>query len=85
MRKNSTLFFWLKTSDQNIKRAFIYLFLFHADVGQHYDFEKTRVINFVPPEKLKEIIDLSLPAEGCGLTPDLKGNQEESLIVRVCV
>jgi hypothetical protein len=44
-----------------------------ADVGQHYDFDNTRVINFVPPDKLKEIIDFPLPAEGCGLTSDLKG------------
>jgi len=42
-------------------------------VGQHYDFDNTRVINFVPPDKLKEIIDFPLPAEGCGLTSDLKG------------
>ena len=42
------------------------------DVSEHYDHENTNVVNFVPPEKLQEIIDFTLPAEGVGLSPDLK-------------
>ncbi len=41
------------------------------DVSEHYDF-KEKVINFVPPQKLKEIIDFTLPSEGSGIDPDLK-------------
>jgi glutamate decarboxylase len=40
-------------------------------VTDHYKYETTKVINFVPPEELKKIIDFSLPVEGVGITPDL--------------
>jgi hypothetical protein len=58
--------------------------MWQTDVGQHYDFDNTKVINFVPPDKLKEIIDFPLPAEGCGLTADLKG-AHSSISLHVCV
>lgn len=41
-------------------------------ISEHYDHENTKVVNFIPPEKLKEIIDLTLPATGVGISPDLK-------------
>jgi hypothetical protein len=42
-----------------------------VDVSEHYKYDSTKVINFVPPEDLKKIIDFTLPTEGVGITPDL--------------
>ena len=50
----------------------------HTDISQHYD-ANTKVVEFVPPLKLREIIDLSLPQQGCKLSPDLSGEYPRDL------
>lgn len=39
-------------------------------IAEHYE-EETKVVQFVPPQQLREVIDLALPKEGVRLTKDL--------------